>query len=359
MQRDFHHTLIYCLCRLAGMKSKYCNIVAYCSMQVDDAAFGHALKFNEGCAFWQTRTAHSMLSRSIFDVSDAFNVWLPFHFLPGGDGKNTAQALITCPEGSANKFLKEDVLNQGNSPYGLHRLGIFLHVYADSYSHQDFKGYYDTHNDIKLISGRQLKNNRQLVREWFLKKISFLAPIGHGQALQNPDIPFAIWSYRRKGGKIIRVNNLQERFIPAMDNIYQFLLNYLEKNPQYRGKGKRIDLADYRIRFIKLLANRSNSRARHQLWLQLIRNNFLQLDDFDRIDATLDYHPRSWFKEAVQAIKAKGLKQRLETFTYNYYKFEKKAAFENSNWVLFMRAAAIHKYHVLHIILPRCGLTIT
>ena len=37
MQIDFHHTAIYVLCRLAGMKSVHAEKVAYASQHVDDA----------------------------------------------------------------------------------------------------------------------------------------------------------------------------------------------------------------------------------------------------------------------------------------------------------------------------------
>jgi len=359
MQRDFHHTVIYTLCRLAGMKSKDSEIVAYCSQYVDHASYGHALKFKEGGAFWQTRTAHHMLSRKLYDVSDAFNVWLPFHFLPQGEGSDMHEALITCSEGKSLNLLKEVVIKNGNKSYGLHWLGIFLHVYADSYSHQDFKGYYDPHNQIKLVSGREVKTKSQLLREYILEKLSFLAPIGHGQALQNPDIPFAIWSYQRADGEIIKVNNLKERFIPALDSIYNFIVQFLKKNPRYNNDV--VDDSIYNLnrkKIINLLNRKVSSRRRHQLWLDRIRNNNFELQDFDDIDRNLNYDRKEWFKKAVLAVKARGLKERAENITYNFYKFEKKKNFRDSNWVKFMRAAAIHKYRILHTILPECGLSV-
>ena len=88
MQIDFHHTAVYVLCRLAGMESVYAEKAAYASQFVDDAVYNHALKFTDGSIFHQTRTAHHQLALfRVIDVNDAFNVWLPFHFLPAGKGK--------------------------------------------------------------------------------------------------------------------------------------------------------------------------------------------------------------------------------------------------------------------------------
>ena len=51
-------------------------------------------------------------------------------------------------------------------------------------------------------------------------------------------------------------------------------------------------------------------------------------------------------------------RKKIKTMTYNFHEFEKKNQFENSHWVKFMRAAAVHKYRVLHVILPECGVNI-
>lgn len=358
MQIDFHHTVIYVLCRIAGMKSNYAEIVAYASQQVDDATYGHALKFKNGGVFRQTRTAHRKLSRRLIDVSDAFEVWLPFHFLPQGEGDNIGEALITAPVAKSTELLKRDLIDSAGKPYGLHRLGIGLHVYADTFSHQDFKGYYDSHNDISLISGMEKRSFVGLVRNWLVNRLSFLPPIGHGQALKNPDIPYAKWSYQRHGEGIISVRNLEDRYIPAMKEIYRFLRDYIEKNSEYSSGVESKEYETYENKLINLLKHEGDSRERHRYWLGRIHENYFDFPDFDQIDATIEYDPRLWFRTAVEAIKAKSINEKIETWAYNFYNFNKRTGFAESNWVKFMRAAAIHKYRILHEILPACGLNI-
>lgn len=358
MQIDFHHTAIYVLCRLAGMQSSAAEIVAYASQQVDDATHNHALKFKNGGVFRQTRTSHHGISRRLVDISDAFEIWIPFHFLPGGEGNNISEKLITRPEGRAIQLLKEDIINSGSESYSLYRLGIGLHLYADAYSHQDFKGFYNDYNDIDLLKSLERKELWDKLIDWIMGNLSFLAPVGHGQALKNPDIPYAKWSYIRHNGEIVEVDNLIERFSPAINNIYDFIVEYLQENTRYANSSKVEDINEYKEKMISLLSIEGDPFQRHEEWLNAIHSNFFQFVSFDKIDKELRYNSRAWFDQSVKYLKAANLIEKIETYYANYYNFYRKEVFSESDWVKYMRAAAIHKYRVLHKILPECGLDI-
>lgn len=359
MQVDFHHTGIYALCRLAGMKSVYAEKVAYASQYVDDAVYAHALKFTDGGIFHQTRTAHHQLAIiRIIDVNDAFNVWLPFHFLPSGNGASSAKKLITRPDSDSFTYLKEQVILAGEEDYGLYWLGIFLHLYADAFSHQDFKGFYDQHNRVELVEApdRVLWKDRMI--NYLARTFApSLAPIGHACAAKNPDIPYVVWTYRR-GSQEIKVDNLQERYIPALDSIFKFLLRFLQENKPYGNPTTGALLEENKGKMVSLLEIEGTYKKRHNIWLEKIHQNYFSFIDFNEIDRSLGYSRKTWFREAVQTEKARGMIKRLENIAYNFYYFRKRKGFDNSNWVLFMRAAAIHKYRVLHEILPECGLDI-
>jgi hypothetical protein len=73
--------------------------------------------------------------------------------LPSGDGKDSLGKFITQPESTTINLLKNKVIEAGSKEYGLYWLGIFLHLYADSYSHQGFVGFYDQHKFSELIKG--------------------------------------------------------------------------------------------------------------------------------------------------------------------------------------------------------------
>ncbi|MFW6023080.1 MAG: DUF6765 family protein [Halanaerobiaceae bacterium] len=359
MQIDFHHTAIYVLCRLAGMKSIYAEKTAYASQQVDDAVHGHALSFKNGGVFQQSRTSHHGLSRKLVDISDAFNIWIPFHFLPSGEGETISEKLVTRPESKVLELLKEDIIKSGSESHGLHLLGIGLHLYADAYSHQDFKGFFNDFNDIDLLSGIEKKNILKRLLDYLMKFFSFLAPVGHGQALKNPDIPYAVWSYSRGDGEIIEVDNLKERFSPAIDSIYSFLIDFLEANPEYKIDGKIKTYREFNVfkdKMLALLKKEGDPFERHGNWLDAIHSNDFSFKDFDNVDRSLCYDKRAWFNTAVQAMKQRSWRERLKNSYANYYTFNCRETFADSDWVKYMRAAAIHKYRLLHVILPECGL---
>ena len=356
MERDFHHTAIYVLCRIAGMKSRYAEIVAYASQQVDDAIYGHALKFENGELFMQTCTSYRKLSPTLIDVNDAIAVWTPFHFLPRGQQRDGSQ-LITSPHSRPMDLLLEDVTEAG-SELALSRLGIALHCYADAFAHQDFKGFYDQYNDIELVMGPDRGTILLNLKEKLINTILNLPPIGHVQAFKNPDIPYAVWSYRRDNGQIKTIHNLEERVLPALTNIYSYLKDYLSLNNEYKSIDPITNFANCRQKMLELFKYRANSEKRHQNWLEKIHSNHFNFRDFDIVDTRLDYQARSWFWEAVEPVKAKGSLNWIHHWFFNYYPFRKGSDFYQSHWVKFMRAAAEHQNRVVHHILPQCGIEV-
>jgi len=357
MQKDFHYTAIFVLCRLAGMKSKYAEKVAYSSQQVDDAVYDHALKFDDGDIFHQTQSAHKELSFiSSSDVNESFNIWLLFHFLPAAeDNKNK---FMTEPESRTVELLKEDILNSNNQNIILYRLGIFLHLYADTYSHQNFKGFYDQYNLIELLDGVEELSIKDKMKKVATKISPWLFPIGHALSVKNPDIPYAKWKYGRDS-KPVEVNNLEERFLTAAKNIFIFVREFLLKNDEF-GKAVKEENLDFRISEIKdTLSFKGSLEARYNNWLDKIHNNYFAFNDFDSRDKKLSYDDREWFKEAVKVKKCKIFSlERLKQQAYNYNKFYKKENFDQADWTLYMKAAAKHKYKVVHEILPEAGLNV-
>lgn len=357
MQKDFHYAAIYVLSRLAGMKDEYAEKVAYSSQQVDDAVYDHALKFEDGDIFHQTQTAHKELDFiNSSDVNESFNVWIPFHFLPAAENANFR--LITKPESRTIELLKKDIINSNNKNNILYRLGIFLHLYADSYSHQDFKGFYDRYNLIDLLEGVEHLSGRDKIKKWLTKIIPGLLPIGHALSMKNPDIPYASWKYKRNS-KMIKINNLEERFIPAAKNIFVFLREFLLKNDDFGSavENKSLDFCLPKIK--ETLSFKGSLEKRYNNWLNKIHNNYFKFEDFNSSEENLNYNARKWFKSAVEVKRCpkyslEGLKQKA----YNYNKFYKKEKFDYADWTLYMKAAAEHKYVVVHKILPQAGLNV-
>ncbi len=358
MQIDIHHTGVYVLCRLAGMKSKYAGIVAYCSQQVDDATHGRALKFTNGDVFRQTMTAHRTLSKKNIDVSDALEVWLPFHFLPSVDKTNGKDSFVTTPDSKVVDLLLENMYKE--SDLALYRLGIGLHCFADTFSHQDFKGFYDRYNYVELAFGLERTSLIDNVKKLGFKAMDTLGidilATGHGQVLSNPDISSANWSYTR-AGEAIQVNNLKERFLPGLQKMYEYLVSYVSQHPEYSSGVSARPFTEYEEIFNKLSSYQGDSEQRHRNWLEHIHQNAFSFEDFDEIDKSIGYDPREWFNEAVEKEKVSFL-NRWRYKLYNYYKFRKKQGFDDSHWVKYMQAANQHKQVIIYDILPRSGVNI-
>ena len=119
--------------------------------------------------------------------------WLPFHFLPGNAGlpagENPIRSCITTQE----------------RPYGLQRLGITMHVLADTFAHQGFAGVRDEINTVTSLeeTGTVHRRPGAVRRQLFLRIQSWrdqlleqaVPPVGHGRALTLPDMPFLQWQY--------------------------------------------------------------------------------------------------------------------------------------------------------------------
>jgi len=358
MQMDLHFAGMYVLCRISGMKSKDAEIVAYSSQYVDDAVFRHALKFRNGGIFKQTMTAHRLLSPKNFDVNEALEVWMPFHFVPCGENGNP-DALVTTPNSKAMSLLLEDIASSSSS-HILYRLGIGLHCFADAFAHHDFKGFYDPHNDVHLVQGVDEKGYKDNAGRLSLKLLdrwcSDCFAIGHGEVLSNPDIPYAEWVYSR-GAKTIHIKNLEERYLPAVKNIYEYLVYFLAKNPKYSTQAKTPSFDEYIEKFRQVMSLKANGETRYQNWLEKIHENYFEWPDFDEIDGQISYDEKYWFSQAVEAVKVPKA-TNLHYQRYNYHTFRRKEGFEDSHWVKFMQSAAEHQFLVIHCILPELGLIV-
>lgn len=358
MQIDIHHTAVYVLCRIAGMRSECADIVAYSSQQVDDAVHKHVLKFSDGSVFKQTMTAHKLLIPRNYEINETINVWIPFHFLPRGDG-SSPEALAVAPNSKVLGLLLEGI-RTSSSTHSLYRLGIGLHCLADAYAHKDFIGLYNGYNDVRLLSGVDEKGfiedaGRLSLKLWDKWRSDCLS-VGHIEVLDNPDIPYADWSYSR-GSKVYKVRNLEERFLPAVRKIHEYLVYYLSKNPQFRSKINQRPFQDYEDKFRTILSFRGSKEERYKNWLKYIKNNYFEFSDFDDRDGTLFYDDRAWFKQAVEAVKVTK-KRNNQHRQNNYQVFKKKEGFEESHWVRFMQAAAEHKFLVVHCLLPELGVVV-
>ena len=90
MQTDFHHAVTYVTARAADFDHLDAHKIAYCAQYVDDAVKTGVIAFQNKALYDRICSAHKMLDYRNMEALANHRVWLPFHFLPGNNGKKAA-----------------------------------------------------------------------------------------------------------------------------------------------------------------------------------------------------------------------------------------------------------------------------
>ena len=222
MQKDFHYHIAYVLAKVAGYDKDQRAIIAYASQYVDDntdrkylVSDKHGEFFADfpvyvagnGKRFYPIITQVDGIDYS--KLTTQRYVFAPFHFLPAGEKDSRNNALI---DGLKNQFCTirgcdnaEELLVsaiKSNDPY---QLGIALHTYADTWSHEKFTAFQEDWN----------KNRKPLS----LKKVA--PEVGHAQFIHEPDEISRTWIDNRFGDDY-KVNNT-ERTLDCIKALYNIL----------------------------------------------------------------------------------------------------------------------------------------
>ncbi|WP_196594906.1 DUF6765 family protein [Pectinatus sottacetonis] len=283
MDIDFHFAVIYILSRWAGFTGKEAKIIATSSQLVDDNVNHNISSVNKSyelCDFGIRRFSGHRNWENLSETGNK-NVWIPFHFLPGLEGKTMAEKLI-CKKDSilSNELIQK--IYQRLAKTNLCRIGIILHVYADTWAHQEFSGITSCLNvvtDINIINA-----DNKLSENWKSNTADFftnLKPLGHASAIHWPDRPYAYWQSHQKffyGRK-----NWQE-FQEAIAEIYKALSLY-NRQKSYSLEYDKMNKLSYCLQTIK----DKNCYIRNNKWLKLINNNYFAFEKFSLVDRTLNY----------------------------------------------------------------------
>ncbi len=359
MQIDFHHAVTYVTARLAGFTHKDADIIAYAAQYVDDATQHGFICFDNKALYERTSSAHKTVDPENLNVLDNQKVWMPFHFLPGNGtvkpGKNPKgtfiQKLMTLPGSPVAQEMVRAAIVDHDKPYALHRLGITMHVYADTWAHRGFAGVLHEINrvgDLEEVGSSSVFEGGLgafigRVFEIFGKAVP---PLGHGQANIFPDMPFLSWRYKNGLGQVIERNNTED-FCEAADALCRAMQEYRRHTlptVQVTGIGEE-DRKKIRTLFSEL-KNKDGSE-RHQAWLKAISGKSGKAFSFGKADLSYaDKGENSWKAQALGDSDEHPL-----LFEYVY-----RDAFLSSNWKLFHDALQLHRITVAHDILPKYGI---
>ena len=351
MQIDGHHALTYIAARLAGYGHKPASTIAYSAQYVDDATNSGVIHFKNNALYSRISSAHKMLDHRNSDELANHRVWIPFHFLPGNGGKAAGEnpqgtfvnKLICHPDSPVARDMLKACVRDHDKPYALHRLGITMHVYADTWAHQGFAGINHKVNEVSDLKS----NNKSLDKSFFNKIASYFLcksfPLGHGAALSHPDRPSLIWEYRNGFNKIIKRNN-PEIFMDAVDKMCRAMQCFRKKDLTMdldSMPGLPAQDAKKILSLIKSIKGDSGEE-RHEKWLEKIKEG-----TFSFGAAELDYTAKgdgSWKFKAIGQLS--GSDTGREVFNY-------KKSFMKSDWKKFHDALQAYRFDILHDILPK------
>ncbi len=351
MQIDFHHATTYVVARDAGFSHGDADIIAYSAQYVDDATSSGTVYFDNGAVYNRISSAHKMLDKRNTEELANHEVWMPFHFLPGNGGAAAGQNpsgsfidKIVCTPNSpvAQEMVRDAILEQGRA-YGLYRLGVTMHVYADTWAHQNFAGVL---HDINEVEDAEETDNCGVFKKGLAGLLrdaldDTIPPLGHGRAQVFPDMPFLKWQYRNGRGQTIMRDNTAD-FLAAAEHMCIAMKRYIAKNPDANVTGlsgtTRQQIED-KLRNTLIECG----DTRHQKWLEAIREGYFTVCGKVDID---DY-----FARGSDSWKADALGTSFDLPVHKY-----PDHFMESSWKNFHDAIQAHRFNVVYNILPKYGI---
>ena len=355
MQKDFHYAVTYVLCRWSDLTHDESFRIAYSCQLVDDCCDYGAIKFTNRALSSNIPSAHKPLNYKSFDTIEQYRVTLPFHFLPGNAGKKCTQEvegafvnkLLVRPNSYVARDMVDHCLNAWfeDTASKYHRLGVTLHTLSDTWAHKDFAGIKHRVNAIQLrdndLMGKKSifgDKMNELLGAFVSLFLSNTFPIGHGAALDYPDLPYLEWEYEDNDEIFIRKN--YEYFLDTVDAMYRVLCCRFKR----MTVPSTMVLTDARKDLLK------------QLFISFTdRDSYVRLNNWIRMLANGDF---GFPPVELPAYKKSGVGSwRYDAFGGDDV-YEYTPGYLLSDWKLFQDALYSHKYTVTRLILPKYGICV-
>lgn len=359
MKIDMHYYGTYVLARAAGLNIKAAETIAYASEFVDESASGDHDVIKDGAHIVSEATAHHS-SQAIFDFfkkqldhtdEEQRRIWVPFHFLPAGQGDSFTEKLICQPNSAIAQKMFAHHLTKAKEDYALELMGIAAHVFADTFAHYDFSGVssrwnaidgnsYDLNGDEDPIKEEakteifgkflQIKNIRAGINELAEHAVGAL---GHAGAFNYPDIPYLHWSCTRERDQAKLNHNNPETFLQACRELHGKFLSFASGcDEAYIDPLSRQNFDDIEAKIIEILNFRDDTVGRCERWKTAVENNEI----YESSETTIkDFNPKDWIDQ---------LKGLLDLDT--------SETVPESNIYRFYQAARQHRTLILRDLLP-------
>ena len=359
MQIDFHHAVTYVTTRLGGLNHEEACTVAHAAQYVDDATTDGPLTFTTGERYVRVTSAHKTFDFRI-NANHADNrlVWVPFHFLPGNEpppidtaaSEAFARRMMCKPDSAVAREMMRDCIERKSLPFALHRFGIALHTYVDTWAHQQFVGMVSDLNRIDTLSieADPAYANSEVYRDLtsgltrIKAHIAGHLPVGHAGALTCPDMPFLRWSFVRENGEFVHRDNPTD-FLAAAKAMFNMARRYAAADATLGDA----EMSDADLQLIDQLLRHTiliDGESRHPVWIDTIKQGRFS---FGPAEVTyVDQGPDSWKTQALG----------VDPDDEDDVQFVFTEKFLASDWKHFHDAVQYHRLFILHDLLPRVGL---
>lgn len=311
MDFEFHYDITYLIALKANFPKNDATIIATSSQLVDDNMEKNHIENKQGDIY---KTYISQTANILKPSDELFRIYPTFHFVPGNPMAPTARRkdgtlhlLNTTPDNKNVNSLMNYALKSNN----LYRLGIASHAYCDSWSHQNFVGYYTDFNSMKGVLEKSVPN------------------IGHSDARHKPDQVSLVWRDERLISRNVIIDN-NKRFMRAAEE----LLNYFSK---YNNK----TIKD-RKEFIKKLRDISSIKGNSYFIKNKRKEEYNNLSIKLSGDIIPKYKQYKWFNDAV--INETNSSVFLPNLNFSNIKYLwKNRNYQKSSYYKFCEAIKCHQ----------------
>ncbi|WP_308112590.1 MULTISPECIES: DUF6765 family protein [Paraburkholderia] len=356
MNIDFHYGVVYIVARTGGMAPAEALTVAHACQYVDDATTSGILRFAGGETFERFATAHKLFDYTNTEDDQNRLVWTPFHFLPAGEGETLEEKAVCRPDSAVAREVVRRAIRQRGTDTALHRLGVTLHAYVDTWAHQGFAGIESPMNRVHMLEAedctregwlaRLTRATRHLVQHVEEDVLTLALPVGHGAALHYPDQPWAKWHYIDGRNERVKRHNLPE-FMQAAEMTCRAVRAYVAGREDFESQPGLPE--DVKAALTKLLDTNRNLDDNKRL--QIICEA-LKTDAIPGLSESIpDYVAKglgSW------KYKATGLQSDDDSGDRPRW----SDVFEKSDYRRFHDAVKEHRFVITQEILPTRGLRI-
>jgi hypothetical protein len=372
---DMHYYGTYALARAAGVKADAAATIAHAAQYVDDSiGLREPIVHPDGARFHIDATSHHVLSPAGViannNLDDQQLVWVPFHFLPGGNGDEQSQKLVCIKDSPFARKMVEDHIAQEKAFYWLELMGITAHVYADTFAHYGFSGVSSRVNRVidTSIKAENFHDATGRLERFFAKfglqdkfanfrtaiqsKIGTLGTeldpaaggaLGHGAVATFPDQPYLRWSYTyempdQAGQKTVTRDNAKDFEEAAVALYGMFKKVAAGLGGEYADKKGPIEFAAKVLPKVREIVHTEEpTTKRIELWKTAMTEGAFSSTG----EEIPTYDPEEWRRDVLKLGDYPTVQEATAQSAYRFH-----------------RAAQIHRNYVLLDLLPRMGVYI-